>query len=145
MLKEIEGLLSHYTWYKVHESQVPAAIIIMDSKLVFTDKLTEENETTTHRTYRRHRMYRTQVPKFVLSSVETNSSLYAFYALYLLAPQTQSMHSMCSMHGGFIFRNWGPSLKVHHCQHLASMTKHDTGGSPPGVACDSTEQPHGKT
>jgi hypothetical protein len=39
-----------------------------------------------------------------------------------------SMRSMRSMRGGFIFRNWGPSLKVHHCQHLASVTKHDTGG-----------------
>ncbi len=38
-----------------------------------------------------------------------------------------SMRSMC---GGFIFCNRGPSLKVHHGQHLASMTKHDTGGSP---------------
>ncbi len=28
---------------------------------------------------------------------------------------------MRSMHSGFIFRNQGP----HHCQHLASMTKHD--------------------
>jgi hypothetical protein len=31
-----------------------------------------------------------------------------------------TMRSMCSMRGGFIFRNRGPSLKVHHCQHLAS-------------------------
>ncbi len=37
------------------------------------------------------------------------------------------MRSMRSMRGGFIFRNRGPSLKVHHCQHLASVTKHDTG------------------
>jgi hypothetical protein len=37
----------------------------------------------------------------------------------------------------------GPSLKVHHCQHLASMSKQDTGGSPPGAACDSAEPPHG--
>jgi hypothetical protein len=36
------------------------------------------------------------------------------------------MRSMRSMRGGFIFRNRGPSLKVHHCQHLASVTKHDT-------------------
>ncbi len=35
--------------------------------------------------------------------------------------------SMRPMRGGFIFRNRGPSLKVHHGQHLASMTKHDTG------------------
>jgi hypothetical protein len=47
------------------------------------------------------------------------------------------MCSMHSMHGGLIFRNLGPLLKVHHCQHLASMTKHDTSGSPPGAACDS--------
>jgi hypothetical protein len=38
-----------------------------------------------------------------------------------------SMRSMRSMRGGFIFHNRGPSLKVHHCQHLASVTKHDTG------------------
>jgi hypothetical protein len=42
------------------------------------------------------------------------------------------MRSMRSMRGGFIFRNRGPSLKVYHGQHLASMAKHDTGGSPPG-------------
>jgi hypothetical protein len=30
-----------------------------------------------------------------------------------------SMRSMRSMRGGFIFRNRGPSLKVHHGQHLA--------------------------
>jgi hypothetical protein len=34
------------------------------------------------------------------------------------------VRSMRSMRGGFIFRNRGPSLKVHHCQHLASVTKH---------------------
>ena len=34
-----------------------------------------------------------------------------------------SMRSMRSMRGGFIFRNQGPSLKVHHCQHLASVTR----------------------
>ncbi len=54
------------------------------------------------------------------------------------------MLSMCSMRGGFIFHNQGPLLKVHHCQHLTSVTKHDTGGSPPGAACNSTKQPHGK-
>jgi hypothetical protein len=37
-----------------------------------------------------------------------------------------SMRSMRSMRGGFIFRNRGPSLKVHHGQHFASMTKHDS-------------------
>jgi hypothetical protein len=50
------------------------------------------------------------------------------------------MRSMRSMRGGFIFRNRGPSLKVtvvHHGQYLTSMTKHDSGGSPPGAACDS--------
>jgi hypothetical protein len=45
----------------------------------------------------------------------------------------QSMRSMRSMRGEFIFRNRGPSLKVHHCQHLASVTKHDT------VECHSHE------
>jgi hypothetical protein len=44
----------------------------------------------------------------------------------------RSMRSMRSMRGGFIFRNRGPSLKVHHGQCLTSMTKHDSGGSPPG-------------
>ncbi len=73
-----------------------------------------------------------------------------------LCPQTSSpsahwrqetgryMLSMRSMRGGFIFRSQGPSLKVHHSQYLASMTKHDTGGLPPGAACDSTKPPHGK-
>jgi hypothetical protein len=42
-----------------------------------------------------------------------------------------------SMRGGFIFRSRMPSLKVHHGQCLTSMTKHDSGGSPPGTACDS--------
>ncbi len=37
------------------------------------------------------------------------------------------------------------TLKVHHCQHLASMTKHDTGGSPPGAACDSTKPKASRT
>jgi hypothetical protein len=32
-----------------------------------------------------------------------------------------TMRSMRSMRGGFIFRNRGPSLKVHHGQHLTSM------------------------
>ncbi len=63
----------------------------------------------------------------------------------LLPVPMRSMRSMRSMRGGFIFRNRGPSLKVHHCQHLASVTKHDTGGSPPGAACDSAKPPHGKT
>ncbi len=48
------------------------------------------------------------------------------------------------MRGGIIFRNWGPSLKVHHGQCLTRMTKHDSGGSPPGAACDSAKPPHGK-
>jgi hypothetical protein len=39
-----------------------------------------------------------------------------------------SMRSMLSMRGGFIFRNWGPSLEVHRGQCLTSMTKHDAGG-----------------
>jgi hypothetical protein len=56
-----------------------------------------------------------------------------------------SMRSMRSMRGGFIFRNRGPSLKVHHGQCLTSMTKHDSGGSPPGTACDSAKPPHDKT
>ncbi len=34
-------------------------------------------------------------------------------------------YSMRSIRGGFIFRNRGPSLKVHNCQCLTSMTKHD--------------------
>ncbi len=41
------------------------------------------------------------------------------------------------MRVGFIFRNQGPSLKVHHGQCLTSMTKHDSGGSPPGAAFQS--------
>jgi hypothetical protein len=52
---------------------------------------------------------------------------------------------MRSVRGGFIFRNRGPSLKVHHGQCLTSMTKHDSGGSPPGAACDSMKPPHDKT
>ncbi len=47
------------------------------------------------------------------------------------------MRSMRSMRGGFVFRNQGPSLKVHRGQCLTSMTKHDTGGWPPETACDS--------
>jgi hypothetical protein len=53
----------------------------------------------------------------------------------------RSMRSMC---GGFISRNWGPSLKVHHGQCLTSMTKHDSGASPPGATCDSAKPPHDK-
>jgi hypothetical protein len=56
-----------------------------------------------------------------------------------------SMRSMRSMRGGIIFRNRGPSLKVHHGQCPTRMTKHDSGGSPPGAACDSAKPPHGKT
>ena len=56
-----------------------------------------------------------------------------------------SMRSMRYMRGGFIFRNRGPLLKVHHSQCLTSMTKHDAGGSPPGAACNSAKPPHGKT
>jgi hypothetical protein len=47
-----------------------------------------------------------------------------------------TMRSMRSMRGGFIFHNRGPSLKVHHCQHLASVTKHDTGGYVRSVGFD---------
>jgi hypothetical protein len=57
--------------------------------------------------------------------------------------QKLSMCSMCSMRGGIIFHNRGPSLKVHHCQCLTRITKHDSGGSPPGAACDSAKPPHG--
>jgi hypothetical protein len=47
--------------------------------------------------------------------------------------RVRSMRSMRSMRGGFIFRNRGPSLKVHHGQCLTSMTKHDSGGSNRGM------------
>jgi hypothetical protein len=57
----------------------------------------------------------------------------------------RSMRSMRSMGGGFIFRNRGPSLKVHRGQCFTSMTKHGAGGSPPGAACDSAKPPHDKT
>ncbi len=55
------------------------------------------------------------------------------------------------MRGGFIFRNRGPtigpSLKVtvYHGNWLKSVTKHGSGGSPPGAACDSAKPPHDKT
>jgi hypothetical protein len=66
--------------------------------------------------------------------------------LFLLAfLAMHSMRSVCSMHGGFIFRNWGPILKVHHSQCLTSMTKHDSDGSPPGAAYVSAKPPHDKT
>jgi hypothetical protein len=58
---------------------------------------------------------------------------------------TRSMRSMRSMRGGIIFRNRGPSLKVHHGQCPTRIAKHDSGGSPPGAACDSAKPPHGKT
>jgi hypothetical protein len=45
-----------------------------------------------------------------------------------------SVCSMRSIRGGFILRNRGPSPKVPHGQCLTSMTKHDSGGSPPGDA-----------
>jgi hypothetical protein len=35
------------------------------------------------------------------------------------------LETVRSMRGGFIFRNRGPSLKVHRGQCLKSMTKHD--------------------
>ncbi len=57
----------------------------------------------------------------------------------------ESMRSMRSMRGGIIFRNRGPSLKVHHGQCPTRMTKHDSGRSPPGATCDSAKPPHGKT
>jgi hypothetical protein len=62
-------------------------------------------------------------------------------------PPMRSMRSMRSMRGGFIFRNRGPSLKVHPCQHLASVppiaenesTTHRTHRThrvtPPGCLC----------
>ncbi len=37
------------------------------------------------------------------------------------------MRSMRSMRGVFIFRNRGPSLKVHPFQHLASVTDQGRG------------------
>jgi hypothetical protein len=81
-------------------------------------------------------------------------ALYALYARWVYFPQsgvlaryvaTCSMRFMRSMRGGFVFRNRRPSLKAHHGQCLTSMTKHDSGGSPPGDACDSKKPPHGKT
>ncbi len=51
---------------------------------------------------------------------------------------------MCSMCAGFIFCSWGSLLKVHHGQCLTGMTKHYTGGLPPGSACDRAKPPHGK-
>ncbi len=53
--------------------------------------------------------------------------------------------SMCSMCGGFIFHSLRPSLKVRHSQCLTSVTKHDSGGSPPGAACYSAKLSHDKT
>ena len=44
---------------------------------------------------------------------------------------TVTQCSIRSMRGGIVFRNRGPSLKVHHGQCPTSMTKHDSGGSPP--------------
>jgi hypothetical protein len=44
------------------------------------------------------------------------------------------MHYVRSMRGGFIARNRGPLLKVHHGHCLTSMTKHDASGSPPEAA-----------
>jgi hypothetical protein len=61
------------------------------------------------------------------------------------ACMSASYSHLRSMRGGFIFRNQGPSLKVHHGQCVTSMTKHDSGGSPPRAACNSAKQPHGKT
>jgi hypothetical protein len=60
-------------------------------------------------------------------------------------PNLTPSRSMRSMRGGFIFHNRGPSLKVHHGQCLTSMTKHDSGGSPPGAACDRAKPPHDRT
>ncbi len=77
--------------------------------------------------------------------VKEGVGLVVHFPLEDIAKINTPMRSMRSMRGGFIFRNRGPSLKVHHCQHLASVTKHDTGGSPPGAACDSAKPPHGKT
>ncbi len=44
------------------------------------------------------------------------------YSRFIQSAVRRPMRSMRSMRGGFIFRNRGPSLKVHHCQHLASVT-----------------------
>jgi hypothetical protein len=57
--------------------------------------------------------------------------IYMYVCIYIYI---HTMRSMRSMRGGFIFRNRGPSLKVHHGQCLTSMTEHDSGGSPPGAA-----------
>jgi hypothetical protein len=45
-----------------------------------------------------------------------------------------TMRSMRSMRGGIIFRNRGPSLKVHHGQCLTRMTKYDTLRKGPGAS-----------
>jgi hypothetical protein len=61
-------------------------------------------------------------------------------------PSTHAQtHSMRSMLGGVNFRNQGPSLKIHRGHCLTSMTKHDSGGSPPEATFDSAEVLHNKT
>jgi hypothetical protein len=52
--------------------------------------------------------------------------IHVYVCLYMCTPMCLPVfvyvyvRSMRSMRGGFIFRNRGPSLKVHPCQHLAS-------------------------
>ncbi len=53
------------------------------------------------------------------------------------------MRSMRSMRGGFIFRNRGPSLKVHHCQCLTSMLQTVTMMTTNKQAMDQTILPNG--
>jgi hypothetical protein len=47
-------------------------------------------------------------------------------------PDARSMRSTRSMRGGFIFRSRGPSLKVHHSQYLARLSRviHGLSGFP---------------
>jgi hypothetical protein len=68
------------------------------------------------------------------------------HGVFILATSSKgrSMHCMRSVRGCFIFHSQGPSLKVHHGQCLRSVTKHDSGGSPPGAACDGEKPPHDK-
>ena len=102
------------------------------------EPLITENKPPTHRT---HRMHRTSLP--CASDGMTYRRLNGVHVSQAGLSRSRScpsprsvcadskwesspmrsMHSMRSMRGGFIFRNWGPSLKVHDGQCLASMTK----------------------
>ncbi len=93
-----------------------AQSLVEISVLVFASVLTAAVRFLNMHYNQSHRLQHIATPELERSSVFSTTQMHSFVSL--------SMRSMRSMRGGFIFRNWGPSLKVHygHWASVSSMT-----------------------